>query len=166
MMRTITRSRGIFVAVVLALGTTLTSSTAEAVLRPQQSFEQTNAISGMIDEGTGGVTEALKRRDCAARGHVGRDRSRLGLRLAIGPLERDVLTQFLVEAMVLSSFGGLIGVAVALGALAMAARPVRARCADPSSSLSCSRWPSEVLFGYFAARRAARLNPIDALRHE
>lgn len=45
-----------------------------------------------------------------------------GVRLAIGALERDILTQFLVEAVVLSSFGGLVGVAVALTASVMTAR--------------------------------------------
>ena len=94
----------------------------------------------------------------------------IGIRLAIGALERDVLTQFLVEAVVLSALGGA------------GRRRVR--------TSSCRHWLPEalglpwmldlkivalallfsagvgVVFGFFPARSAARLNPIDALRHE
>ena len=93
----------------------------------------------------------------------------IGVRLAIGALERDVLTQFLVEAVVLSSFGGLIGVALALVASAMAARALLVPFVlDAQIVLVAFLFSMAVgvLFGYFPARRAARLNPIDALRHE
>jgi putative ABC transport system permease protein len=93
----------------------------------------------------------------------------IGVRLAIGALERDVLTQFLVEAVVLSSLGGLVGVALALAASAMAARALLVPfILDVQIVLVAFLFSMAVgvLFGYFPARRAAHLNPIDALRHE
>ena len=93
----------------------------------------------------------------------------IGVRLAIGALERDVLTQFLVEAVVLSSFGGLIGVALALVVSAIAAGALRIPFVPDVQIVIVAFLFSMavgVLFGYFPARRAAHLNPIDALRHE
>jgi putative ABC transport system permease protein len=93
----------------------------------------------------------------------------IGVRLAIGALERDVLTQFLVEAVVLSSFGGLIGVALALVASAVMARALLVPFVVDVQIVVVAFLFSMavgVLFGYFPARRAAHLNPIDALRHE
>jgi putative ABC transport system permease protein len=93
----------------------------------------------------------------------------IGVRLAIGALERDVLTQFLVEAVVLSSFGGLIGVALALVASAVVARTLLIPFVlDVQIVIVAFLFSMAVgvLFGYFPARRAAHLNPIDALRHE
>jgi putative ABC transport system permease protein len=93
----------------------------------------------------------------------------IGVRLAIGALERDVLTQFLVEAVVLSSFGGLIGVGLALAASALAARALLVPFVlDVQIVLVAFLFSMAVgiLFGFFPARRAAHLNPIDALRHE
>jgi putative ABC transport system permease protein len=93
----------------------------------------------------------------------------IGLRLAIGALEREVLLQFLIEAVVLAALGGLIGIALATGASiglsALMNVPYQFNIGVNLLSFVFSA-AIGVLFGYFPARRAARLNPIDALRHE
>jgi putative ABC transport system permease protein len=93
----------------------------------------------------------------------------IGLRLAIGALEREVLLQFLIEAVVLAALGGLVGIVLATGAsLGLAALmdvPYQFNLGVNLLSFVFSA-AIGVLFGYFPARRAARLNPIDALRHE
>ncbi len=93
----------------------------------------------------------------------------IGIRLAIGALERQVLLQFLVESVVLSLFGGVIGILVGLGLAAMAARALDVPfLVDPSIIIVAFGFSAlvGVVFGYMPARRAARLDPIDALRHE
>ena len=93
----------------------------------------------------------------------------IGIRLAIGALEREVLLQFLIEAVVLSSLGGLIGIAAATGASIALARLMHVPYLfGPGINLLSFAFSAVigVLFGYFPARRAAGLNPIDALRHE
>lgn len=93
----------------------------------------------------------------------------IGVRLAIGALEREVLLQFLVEAVVLSSVGGLIGVALATAASALLAAWMQVPLLfDPGINLLAFAFSGAigVLFGFFPARRAARLDPIEALRHE
>jgi putative ABC transport system permease protein len=93
----------------------------------------------------------------------------IGLRLAIGALEREVLLQFLIEAVTLASMGGLIGVLIATGASIGLAQAMDVPFLfNPSINLLSFVFSAAigVLFGYFPARRAARLDPIEALRHE
>ena len=93
----------------------------------------------------------------------------IGIRLAIGALEREVLTQFLVEAVVLSSFGGLFGVVLALVSSVALAKALQVPFVfNPGIVIIAFLFSAAVgvVFGYFPARKAARLDPIDALRHE
>jgi putative ABC transport system permease protein len=93
----------------------------------------------------------------------------IGIRLAIGALESQVLMQFLVEAVVLSLFGGLIGVLLGLGLAWVTTSGLRVPfIIDPAIVMIAFGFSAlvGVIFGYFPARRAARLDPIDALRHE
>ncbi|MBX6322486.1 MAG: ABC transporter permease [Rhodospirillaceae bacterium] len=93
----------------------------------------------------------------------------IGIRLAIGALEHEVLTQFLVEAAVLSSFGGVIGIVVALAASATLADLLDVPLIiQPGVIVAAFAFSVAVgvVFGFLPARRAARLDPIEALRHE
>jgi putative ABC transport system permease protein len=93
----------------------------------------------------------------------------IGLRLAIGALEREVLLQFLIEAVVLAALGGLIGIVLATGASLVLAQAMQVPYVfSPGVNLLSFLFSAGigVLFGYFPARRAARMDPIDALRHE
>jgi putative ABC transport system permease protein len=93
----------------------------------------------------------------------------IGIRLAIGAYERDVLTQFLVEAVVLASFGGLFGVLLALAVAAVLAQLLQVPLIlNPGIMVLAFFFSGAVgvIFGYFPARRAAQLDPIEALRHE
>ena len=93
----------------------------------------------------------------------------IGLRLAIGALEREVLLQFLIEAVVLSSLGGLMGVALAtLASVGLAALMHIPYTFDVGVNLLSFAFSAAigVVFGFVPARRAAQLDPIEALRHE
>jgi len=93
----------------------------------------------------------------------------IGIRLAIGALEREVLLQFLVEAVVLSSLGGLIGILLAVTSSYGLAGVLKIPFIfNPGIMIIAFLFSAAVgiIFGFFPARKAARLDPIDALRHE
>ncbi|HUN55707.1 MAG TPA: ABC transporter permease [Smithella sp.] len=93
----------------------------------------------------------------------------IGIRLAIGAFEREVLMQFLVEAVVLSSFGGLIGIVLALISSVWLAGILSVPFVFNAGIVIVAFLFSAavgIIFGYFPAMKAARLDPIEALRHE
>ncbi|MBK6361255.1 MAG: ABC transporter permease [Comamonadaceae bacterium] len=93
----------------------------------------------------------------------------IGLRLAIGALEREVLLQFLIEAVVLAALGGLIGIVLAtIASMVLAGVMEVPYLFNPGVNVLSFVFSAAigVVFGYFPARRAARMDPIDALRHE
>jgi putative ABC transport system permease protein len=93
----------------------------------------------------------------------------IGTRLAVGAMARDVLLQFLVEAVTLAAFGGLIGIALGLSTAAVATHAFRVPFVlNPGIVVLSFAFSAGVgiVFGYFPARRAAQLDPIEALRHE
>jgi len=100
----------------------------------------------------------------------------IGIRLAVGARSRDILRQFLLEAVVLSLLGGVIGVALGIGTSVAATYAV-------NTFLSGTPWPLAIsvnailvslgfaasvgmFFGYYPARKASRLDPIESLRYE
>jgi putative ABC transport system permease protein len=99
----------------------------------------------------------------------------IGIRMAVGARPRDILRQFLVEAILLSSLGGAVGIVFGVSASVGMTQLI--------NSLTPSKWPVVIslpaagvamlfaglvgiFFGYYPARRASRLDPIDALRYE
>ena len=93
----------------------------------------------------------------------------IGTRLAIGALEREVLLQFLIEAVVLAAMGGIVGIVIATVASFVLAGAMSVPYQfDPAINLLSFVFSAAigVLFGYFPARRAAQMDPIEALRHE
>ena len=93
----------------------------------------------------------------------------IGTRLAVGAMARDVLLQFLVEAVTLAAFGGIIGIILGLAAGILANNAFNVPYVfNPGIILVSFAFSAAVgiIFGYFPARRAAQLDPIEALRHE
>lgn len=93
----------------------------------------------------------------------------IGVRQAVGALEREVLLQLLIEAVVLSALGGLAGIVIAtVASYGHSSVMGVAFVFDPAIGLLSRLFSAAigVVFGYFPARRAARMDPIDALRHE
>jgi putative ABC transport system permease protein len=93
----------------------------------------------------------------------------IGLRMAVGARRRDILAQFLTEAVVLCLSGGLLGLVLGIGATALIAAlagwPVLINLGIIIIGIAASAAVG-IIFGYIPARQAARLNPIDALRYE
>ena len=93
----------------------------------------------------------------------------IGIRLAIGAHGRDVLTQFLIEAVLLSTLGGILGVLLGVGASQMVAYymgwPILVSSLSVVVAVGFSASVG-VFFGFYPARKAAQLDPIDALRYE
>jgi len=93
----------------------------------------------------------------------------IGIRLAVGAHGRDVLLQFVVEAVLLSSVGGILGILIGVGASEVVRRFVGWPVLVSPFWVILSFGVSAVVglfFGYYPARKAARLDPIDALRYE
>jgi putative ABC transport system permease protein len=93
----------------------------------------------------------------------------IGIRLSVGAQASQVLMQFLVEAVVLSVLGGIVGILAGLG-LAFVAAQIMAIPFSPSPGVVALAFGFSavvgMVFGYFPARAAARLDPIEALRHQ
>jgi putative ABC transport system permease protein len=93
----------------------------------------------------------------------------IGIRLSVGARKRDILLQFLAEAVILSLLGGAVGIALAvtisalLGTLAGIPTIIRPGIIFASAGFAAA---VGIFFGYYPARKAANLYPIDALRYE
>lgn len=93
----------------------------------------------------------------------------IGIRKSLGARTKDILTQFLIEAMILAVIGGIIGTALGIGVAALGTSVAGTPLAlNMQSILLAVAFSAGVglCFGFFPARKAARLDPIEALRYE
>lgn len=93
----------------------------------------------------------------------------IGIRMAIGARQRDILLQFLLEAIVISIVGCLIGIAIGVGGAIMVNTITKAEIIISANSVAIAFGVAAsigVFFGFYPARKAARLNPIEALRYQ
>lgn len=93
----------------------------------------------------------------------------IGIRMSVGAKARDILFQFLTEAVVLSALGGLLGIALGITASAAISRQMSWPMLTPTDAIVSAFLFSAaigIFFGYYPARKASRLDPIDALRYE
>jgi putative ABC transport system permease protein len=93
----------------------------------------------------------------------------IGLRMAVGARARDILTQFLVEAVTLSLIGGIIGILLGIGGSNLISALAEWRTVlAPSSIVVAFGFAAAIgiFFGFYPARKASRLDPIEALRYE
>jgi putative ABC transport system permease protein len=93
----------------------------------------------------------------------------IGVRMAVGATERDVQLQFLSEALVLSLLGGTVGVLVGVAGSLAVTSMLRWPTSVPAQAIAIAVLFSAgvgIFFGYYPARKAARLDPIEALRYE
>jgi putative ABC transport system permease protein len=93
----------------------------------------------------------------------------IGIRMSVGARGRDILMQFLIEAVTLSVLGGLIGIVLGVGSSRIVSAKLGwATLVSPDSILLAFVFSAAigVFFGFYPARKAAQLDPIDALRYE
>jgi putative ABC transport system permease protein len=91
----------------------------------------------------------------------------IGLRKAIGASQQDILVQFMIEAVILSAIGGILGAAIGAGGVTLigAVTPLKAGVSTPAILMAVSvSGGIGLFFGVFPARQAAKLDPIVALR--
>jgi putative ABC transport system permease protein len=93
----------------------------------------------------------------------------IGLRMAVGARGRHILLQFLIEALMMASAGGLVGIGLGIGISSLVSALARWPTVITAFSVALGFVSAEltgVVFGFYPAQRAAALDPIDALRYE